>query len=82
MKSTKRALRRHHRQRMIRRVMRIWGVQWVDEDEEARRLRALRLYNNMSKCSCWICGNPRRYEGRPTLQEKRQLLAALEDEML
>ena len=29
--------------------------------------------------SCWICGNPRRLEGRITIQEERQLQAAREE---
>ena len=28
-------------------------------------------------CSCWMCGNPRRYFGQPTMQERRA--APMED---
>lgn len=24
------------------------------------------------RCSCWMCGNPRKYSGERTIQEKRQ----------
>ncbi len=24
-----------------------------------------------AKCSCWMCGNPRRHDGEKTIQEKR-----------
>lgn len=79
MKSTRRALRRHHRDRMLRRtlrslVMRDWYTQ---PDANELRQRALRWYNNLKKCSCYMCGNPRRYEGYRTRQELLQLAAAL-----
>ena len=80
MKSTKRALRRHHRQRMIARAYRSYVLCW-ENDEDIQRERVLRWYNNLAKCSCWMCGNPRRYKGRPTLQEERQLQAALDEAM-
>jgi hypothetical protein len=75
MKSTKRALRRHHRQRMIRHALRSCLFLW-ETDEELRRKRVLRWYNNLQKCSCYMCGNPRKYDGKPTRQEQRQLQAA------
>ena len=30
-------------------------------------------------CSCWMCGNPRRYLGARTLQERRAAAAARVD---
>ncbi|KFI24206.1 hypothetical protein CG51_18560 [Haematobacter missouriensis] len=27
--------------------------------------------NNLKVCSCWMCGNPRRYSGEMTIQERR-----------
>ena len=79
MKSTKRSLRRHHRQRMIRRALRSYVLQVLDEGE-ARWQRALRWHDNLQKCSCWMCGNPRKYEGRLTRQEQR-LQQAADDEV-
>lgn len=70
MKNTKRALRRHHRQRMIRRAMRSYALE-SEEDSGLRREWALRWYNNMKKCSCFMCGNPRKFEKRLTTQEQR-----------
>jgi hypothetical protein len=78
MKSTKRAVRRHHRERMIQRALRSCVLGW-EEDREIRRERALGWYNNLAKCSCWMCGNPSKYEGRITVQERRQLQAAQDD---
>jgi hypothetical protein len=78
MKSTKRALRRHHRQRMMQHAVRSYALRW-EEDAQVQRERVVRWYNNLSKCSCWMCGNPRKYEGKPTRQELRQLLAAQDD---
>ena len=28
-------------------------------------------YKTPTPCSCWMCGNPRRYFGQMTIQEKR-----------
>src|SRR5688572_12656464 len=74
MKPGKRALRRHHRQRMLRCALRSLVLSWLRDDE--RRHAALRRYDNLARCSCWMCGNPRRYEGRVTLQEQRLMEAA------
>lgn len=63
-----RALRRHHRERLIRQV---GGFgEWYAE-------RAHKLYNTRKFCSCVVtgCGNPRRLlRGREwlTVQERRQ----------
>lgn len=76
MKPTRRALRRHHRERMLRRALRSYVLSWPDYDEHERRQRALRWFNNLKLCSCYMCGNPRKYEGALTLQERRLLEAA------
>ena len=70
-----RALRRHHRQRMIDRARRIMRQTWYwsqseNVDEEIADL-APRFADNMAKCSCPTCGNPRRWYGKPTVQERR-----------
>jgi hypothetical protein len=74
------AERRHHRQRMRDRARRKL-VQWEMRRElyrsEEDRLESLdhrvkRAADNMAKCSCWSCGNPRRHQkDRLTMQEKR-----------
>ncbi len=69
MKETKRALRRHHRQRMIQRALRSYVLGW-EEDKLLPGARAVRWYNNLKKCSCWMCGHRRKWFG-PTIQEKR-----------
>ena len=57
------------------RVVRSWGWDSTPEEEE-RRARHMR--DDMAKCSCSMCGNPRRNEWSPkdriTLQERRALL--------
>lgn len=32
---------------------------------------ALRHYDHLARCSCWMCGNPRRFWGQRTFQERR-----------
>ena len=60
---------------MIGHAYRSYVLRW-ERDPEVQRQRVLRWYNNLAKCSCWMCGNPRQHGGRLTLQEKRQLQAA------
>jgi hypothetical protein len=76
MKNTRRAVRRHHRQRMIARIMRSLVFSGVPEKD--RLQRALRWYNNRQKCSCWMCGHRRKWCG-PTMQERREKGAAQAD---
>lgn len=77
MKDTKRALRRHHRARMIHHAMRSYVIGAFDDEGWAeRRTRATYWADNLAKCSCYLCGNPRKFEGRLTVQERRQEDAA------
>ena len=69
MKNTRRALRRHHRQRMIARALRSCVLSGWPEEE--RLQRALRWRDNMQKCSCSMCGHRRKWYG-PPMQELRQ----------
>lgn len=78
MKDIKRALRRHHRLRMIARMQRIILSTGWNLTEEDRLQRVLRLYNNRKICSCAMCCNPRKWEG-PTVQERRQSSGKMQD---
>lgn len=49
---------------------------------KARRVRPNssypeRLADHLAVCSCWMCGNPRRFLGEPTIQERRALLVSI-----
>lgn len=77
-----RARRRHDRKRCrakVLRVVKLWHDGW------RRDARAVGRYTNhgLQVCSCWQCGNPRRFGkggahwgGRLTLQERRAIEAA------
>ena len=56
----KRARRRVDLQRMTAKARRLYP-----EDPQATRAE------HLTTCSCWKCGNPRRYFGEPTWQEVR-----------
>lgn len=78
MKSHLRALRRHHRARLIRRVEK-WG-DWF-------RAHARKVYNNRKFCTCCVygCGNPRHLmrgsrRKQLTVQELRQAERMRSDE--
>ena len=56
-----RALRRHHRRRMVdkaRALFTRWG-----EDEERVARNAPKFADNLAWCSCYSCGNPRHHFG-------------------
>jgi hypothetical protein len=60
-----RATRRHHRERIIRkRYKRVKMGRWHVK-------RRGHLSKNNTVCSCWMCGNPRKYFGFVTRQEKK-----------
>lgn len=67
-----RAERRRHKERMTERVKRmLW---WPDSGICARAYA-----DNRTPCSCWMCGNQRKYARgrlRLTIQEKRAQIAA------
>jgi len=62
------SLRRHHERRIKERMRSYYG------GYARNNARALgKLAQSRSPCSCWMCGNPRRYSGESTLQERRSL---------
>jgi len=59
-----REVRRHHRRRIIhKRYERVQIGHWHVK-------RPGYLAKNNTVCSCWMCGNPRKYFGEVTRQEK------------
>lgn len=76
-----RAFRRHHRARMVARAREIqlrWCLHPDPIDEQELHVAASKVADNLALCSCWMCGNPRRYytfvEEALTVQERRALL--------
>lgn len=63
----KRAVRRHHRERLKKVRKGHWGY----FDKTPRQLGI--LVNTSAVCSCWMCRNERRVTGERTVQERRQL---------
>lgn len=78
-KKSKRALRRHHRARMVRRALTYWNVNY-----DARPIsdpwvqnRASRHHDHLAICSCYMCGNQRHNGWLPdkekmTMQERKE----------
>jgi predicted nucleotidyltransferase len=64
-----RAIRRHHLRRLKRNV-REYYCSWAERDENKARIVGV-LANTRTLCSCWMCGNPRRYLSEHTLAERR-----------
>ena len=87
MKDTKRALRRHHRQRMIARARLVralrfslpgFGIYLRTFDTEAHEW-VCRNYDHLAACACWMCNRRRFWQG-PPVQEIRENLRAMEEE--
>jgi hypothetical protein len=68
-----RSERRHHHNRMLDKVKNFWWLKskfWHGTEEE-RDLHLKKVAENRQKCSCHVCGNPRKYWKEETMQEKR-----------
>lgn len=72
-KNNKRALRRHHRRRLIsKREKVIW---WAGYSHSGM------LANTPCRCSCGMCGNPRKYGWEPkrSIQERKHYQESIEE---
>ncbi len=76
MRSTKRALRRSQRQNKIKRAQQVYAALGMSDTEMQQW--ALRNHKHLKKCSCWMCGHRRKWEGL-TMQERRSLLSLKDD---
>jgi hypothetical protein len=68
----KRAERRHHARRMKAKVLN-WAKQEAERMDymfgDADQYRVVRQAETRKRCSCWMCGNPRKYQGERTRQK-------------
>ncbi len=65
MKISKRAIRRHHYERLKKKRQNYWrGILSAE--------RVGFVVNTPHPCSCYLCGNPRKHFGELTIQEIRQ----------
>lgn len=80
MRLSKRARRRSDRERKIKQAERVYKRQGMGEINLVEvgvpdiQDWARRNYNHLHRCSCYMCGHRRKWEGI-TLQERRSLLA-------
>ena len=72
--SQMRALRRHHRERLLKKRSK-YVIYSPDYDSssyiQGLTQRILIAVNTPTACSCWMCGNPRKFYKDKTIQEKR-----------
>lgn len=69
----KRALRRHHKERMKRKADRIFNtINYSGFIGEMDKEMLSRLADNLKPCSCYVCGNPRKWWGEVTFQELKE----------
>lgn len=63
-----RGLRRHHRERLLKKRRFYFGT---DHEQEGREAWRGRLAKTSTPCSCWMCGNPRKFFGARSVGERR-----------
>jgi hypothetical protein len=68
---SKRATRRHHRERLKKNRKSNWNVAF-EENLEVLDRRASFAVNTPCPCSCPTCGNPRRHVGEIPIRELRK----------
>jgi hypothetical protein len=88
---SKRALRRHHRVRIrakarfILSVVYGYGLEgWWNEDKEWVEKCVWKATNTFTYCSCYRCGNPRRFKGtchNPLTRQERKANLHAEEEI-
>ena len=66
----KRAIRRHHRERLMKKRLTYWAASDGFEVRIPDPERAIRLVTTPCACSCPMCSNPRRHTGEVTRQEQ------------
>lgn len=62
-KDKKRSLRRHYKNRMKTKAKKIYH--WLKPEQ------AIKSADHLKVCSCYMCGNPRKFKEGPTIQELR-----------
>jgi hypothetical protein len=62
----KRAIRRAHAERIKCARRKWWG-------HDLSRVEQGMVVDTPTPCSCWMCGNPRKYLGERTVQERRAM---------
>ncbi len=63
------AFRRHQMRRSKARALRYLRWLWTDAPQWITPRAIGRRAIDRTPCSCWMCGNPRRYHGKITRQE-------------
>ena len=72
--ASKRALRRHHTQRLKRYYQRTHN--WVSDKRTRDPVAAGRHFQTPHPCSCFMCGHRRRWYGLSLAERKNQLCFA------
>lgn len=72
---SKRAERRHHYERMKAKARRVECMRYMPRTDD----RTLGIAANTGKrCSCYMCGNPRRHFRERTMRERRAAITERE----
>ena len=78
LKDMKRAVRRHHVKRLRRKRKGYWSGILLHRECSASRWRGM-ITTTPKLCSCYMCGNPRKYFNERTMQEKKSDAALMQD---
>lgn len=74
---SKRAIRRHHVNRLKTKRKFHFGMDFSNDP-----VAVSRLVRTPTPCSCWMCGNERKYFGKKTIQEQKHEQININKEMM
>lgn len=80
-KSMKRSIRRHHKERLKEKRKDYCSNDLWNEEEQEERCLCISI-DTPKRCSCWMCGNPRRYmkgKEKYTIQELKHNIELREE---
>lgn len=66
---SQRALRRHHRIRLLNKRKYYYRGAMIEDGFNSNNIA--RVINTPKSCSCWMCGNPRKYHKELTVKEQK-----------
>lgn len=78
MNRAERIRRRERYKAKVLRITRLWWSSWTKDEAAVGRI----VNHGLQVCSCYMCGNPRRYnKGAMTMQERRAEETFLQEQL-
>ena len=72
------SIRLHHRNRILNKRIKQLKERKEEMSKDDFRLVLLKSLDTPNPCACWMCGNPRKFFNKDTVQEKRWKVSFLD----